>query len=157
MHRMNTADTPKTIPQAAKAPPLPADDPRLTPEAIAHRRANGIAERDQYGRLLPGSQLPNKGRKGGPMVTTLARQYTESAVTLLGNIVEDAKAPPAARVAAAQALLDRGWGKAPIQINLDVRAKFDDFLRDVGVAAVYDHEHPDAEANQGEEGALQPD
>ena len=33
---------------------------------------------------------------------------------------------------------DRGWGKAPIQIDLNVRAKFDDFLRDVGVLA--DHQ-----------------
>jgi hypothetical protein len=54
--------------------PAPATaDPRLTPEAIAHRRAAGLVERDEHGRLLPGSQLPGKGRKGGPMVTTLAR------------------------------------------------------------------------------------
>jgi hypothetical protein len=143
---MELSDTPRPPSVAATAPSLPADDPRLTPEAIAHRRANGIAERDQHGRLLPGSQLPNKGRKGGPMVTTLARQYTESAVKLLGAMVEDAKAPPAARVAAAQALLDRGWGKAPIQINLDVKARFDDFLRDVGIAATYEHEQEGGEA-----------
>jgi hypothetical protein len=118
----------------------------MTPEAIAHRRANGLVERDEFGRLLPGSQLPGKGRKGGPMVTTLARQHTESAIKLLGAMVEDEKAPPAARVAAAQALLDRGWGKAPIQVDLNVKARFDDFLRDVGVAAVYEHEHPDGEA-----------
>jgi hypothetical protein len=131
---MDTFDTPKPASIAASAPPLAADDPRLTPEAIEYRRANGIAERDQYGRLLPGSQLQGKGRKGGPMVTTLARRYTEAAVGLLGKIVEDEKAPPAARVAAAQALLDRGWGKAPLQINLDVKAKFDDFLREIGIA-----------------------
>lgn len=125
---------------------LPAHDPRLTPEAIEYRRANGLVERDEAGRLLPGSQLPNKGRKSGPMVTTLARQYTESAVKVLGAMVEDAKAPPAARVAAAQALLDRGWGKAPIQVDLNVRARFDDFLRDVGIAATYEHDHPDGEA-----------
>jgi L-alanine-DL-glutamate epimerase-like enolase superfamily enzyme len=44
------------------------------------------------------------------------------------------KAPPAARCTAAQALLERGWGKAPIQIDTTVRAKFDDFLRDVGAS-----------------------
>jgi hypothetical protein len=126
--------------------PLVADDPRLTPEAIAHRRTNGLVERDEFGRLLPGSQLPNKGRKGGPMVTTLARQHTESAVKLLGAMVEDAKAPPAARVAAAQALLDRGWGKAPIQVDMNVKARFDDFLRDVGIAAAYEHEQEAGEA-----------
>jgi hypothetical protein len=66
---MDTFDTLKPASIAASAPPLAADDPRLTPEAIEYRRANGIAERDQYGRLLPGSQLQGKGRKGGPMVT----------------------------------------------------------------------------------------
>ena len=110
---MDTSDTTKNIPVAATAPALPAEDPRLTPEAIAHRRTNGIIERDQHGRLLPGSNLQNKGRKPGPMVTTLARQFTEEAITLLGAMLGDDKSPPAARVAAAQALLDRGWGKAP--------------------------------------------
>ncbi len=143
---MDTTEAPRPTSVAASAPPLAADDPRLTPEAIEHRRANGLVERDESGRLLPGSQLPNKGRKGGPMVTTLARQYTESAIDLLGKMVEDEKAPPAARVAAAQALLDRGWGKAPIQVDLNVKARFDDFLRDVGLAATYEHEHPDSEA-----------
>lgn len=133
-------DSSDTFRPPAAASSLPADDPRLTPQAIEYRRANGLVERDEFGRLLPGSQLPGKGRKGGPMVTTLARQHTESAVKLLGAMVEDVKAPPAARVAAAQALLDRGWGKAPIQVDLSVKAKFDDFLRDVGLAAVYEHE-----------------
>jgi hypothetical protein len=137
---MDTSDTPKPTSVATSATPAASDDPRLTPEAIEYRRTHSLVERDQQGRLLPGSQLPNKGRKGGPMVTTLARQYTEQAVDLLGRIVEDEKAPPAARVAAAQALLDRGWGKAPIQVDVSVRAKFDDFLREVGVAAIYEHE-----------------
>jgi hypothetical protein len=147
---MDTSGAPKPTSVAASAPPLAADDPRLTPEAIEYRRANGLAERDEFGRLLKGSQLQGKGRKGGPMVTTLARQYTESAIDLLGKMVEDEKAPPAARVAAAQALLDRGWGKAPIQIDVSVKAKFDDFLREVGIAAIYEHEHPDGEALDGE-------
>lgn len=137
---MDASETPRNS-AAASAPPLAADDPRLSAEAIAHRRANELVERDEFGRLLPGSQLPNKGRKSGPMVTTLARRHTEDAVNLLAKIVSDEKAPPAARVTAAQALLDRGWGKAPIQIDLNVRMKFDDFLRDVGAAAVYEHEH----------------
>jgi hypothetical protein len=130
---MNTTDT---------HAPLPADDPRLTPEAIEHRRANCLVERDEHGRLLPGSQLPNRGRKGGVMVTTLARQFTEQAIQLLARAIDDEKAPMAARVTAAQALLDRGWGKAPIQVDVQMRTKFDDFLRDVGLAARGEHEHP---------------
>ncbi len=56
--------------------------------------------------------------------------------------MDDAKAPPAARATAAQALLDRGWGKAPIQIDMNVRQKFDAFLREVGLAVNYERDHP---------------
>lgn len=34
------------------------------------------------------------------------------------------KAPAAARVAAAQAILDRGWGKAPQSISADVNTNY---------------------------------
>ncbi len=56
-------------------------------------------------------------------------------------VMNDAKAPPASKVAAASALLDRGWGKAPIQIDLNVKQRFDDFLRELGQEATYDAEH----------------
>ena len=65
--------------------------------------------------------------------------------------MRDPKAPPAAKVAAAQALLDRGWGKAPVQIDLNVRARFDDFLREVGIAAQLETEQEIAEAALGDE------
>jgi hypothetical protein len=35
------------------------------------------------------------------------------ALNVLSSIARQAKCPPSARVAAAQTLLDRGWGKAP--------------------------------------------
>ena len=140
---MNTFDTPQSPPHrplnhAASAPRLTLDDPRRGAEAVGRRRSLKLAERDEFGRLLPGSVLPNAGRRPGVMVTTLARRHTDEAIALLAAVMADAKAPQAARVTAAQALLDRGWGKAPIQIDLNVRAKFDDFLRDVGVLA--DHQ-----------------
>jgi hypothetical protein len=50
-------------------------------------------------------------------IRTLARSHTETAIKMLHGIMTQAKAPPAARVAAAQALLDRGWGKAPQHIS----------------------------------------
>jgi hypothetical protein len=145
---MATTDTPTTS-AAATAAPLPANDPR-SPENILRRRTLKIAERDEKGKLLPGSVLPNAGRTPGTTITMLARQHTDRAITLLSEVMADPKAPPAAKVAAAQALLDRGWGKAPIQIDLNVRAKFDDFLREVGAAATYEHEHPDGEVVGGE-------
>ena len=117
------------------------DDPR-SPANIERRKTFKLAERDPLGRLLPGSVLERAGRPEGPTVTTLARQHTHAAVTVLREILDDLKAPPAARATAAQALLDLGWGKAPIQIDLNVRAKFDDFLREVGLAATYERDHP---------------
>jgi hypothetical protein len=117
------------------------DDPR-SPANIERRKTLKLAEREPLGRLLPGSVLERAGRPKGPTVTTLARQHTHAAVTVLREILDDLKAPPAARATAAQALLDRGWGKAPIQIDLNVRAKFDDFLREVGLAANYERDHP---------------
>lgn len=41
----------------------------------------------------------------------MARAHTESALNVLAGVMNSTDAPPAARVSAAQALLDRGWGK----------------------------------------------
>lgn len=146
---MDTTYTPKTSAVADTEQHLPPEHPNSA-ENIARRRALRIAERGPDGKLLKGSVLPNAGRIPGTTITMLARQHTDRAITLLSEVMADPKAPPAAKVAAAQALLDRGWGKAPIQIDLNVHAKFDDFLRDVGAAAIYEHEHPDGEATGGD-------
>jgi hypothetical protein len=133
---MNTAPTPSA------AAVLAEDDPRSQAN-IERRKTLKLAERDAQGRLLPGSVLERAGRPEGHSVTYLARQHTQAAMAVLREIVDDTKAPPAARATAAQALLDRGWGKAPIQIDLNARTNFADFLRDMGVAARYEHDHPD--------------
>ena len=44
-------------------------------------------------------------------IKSLARGHTESAVNVLAGIMNQSDAPPAARVSAASAILDRGWGK----------------------------------------------
>jgi hypothetical protein len=44
-------------------------------------------------------------------IKSLARKHTETALNVLAGIMNEPKAPHAARVSAAQALLDRGWGK----------------------------------------------
>ena len=62
-----------------------------------------------------------KGQSGNPggrpkalrQVEELARLHTVEAVKTLAAIHSDTKTPPAARVAAANALLDRGWGEGP--------------------------------------------
>lgn len=44
-------------------------------------------------------------------IRSLARAHTGKAVRVLASIMSSADAPPAARVSAASAILDRGWGK----------------------------------------------
>jgi|KBSSwiStaDraftv2_1062776.scaffolds.fasta_scaffold2917836_1 hypothetical protein len=44
-------------------------------------------------------------------IRSLARGHTESAINCLAGIMNKDSAPEAARISAAVALLDRGWGK----------------------------------------------
>ena len=57
-------------------------------------------------------------------VQELARERSPEAINILANVMRDEKAPPAARVAAANALLDRGYGK-PTQPISQTLAKVD--------------------------------
>lgn len=50
-------------------------------------------------------------------IRSLARSHTDTAINTLKGIMQQKTAPAAARVAAATALLDRGWGKAPQAIT----------------------------------------
>lgn len=52
-------------------------------------------------------------------IRSLARAHTASAIKTLAGIMNEKKAPAAARVSAAQALLDRGWGKSPQPLDGD--------------------------------------
>ena len=56
-------------------------------------------------------------------IRTLARSYTKAAINTLVGIMRQPKAPPAARVQAAVALLDRGWGKAAqlVAVNGEIK------------------------------------
>lgn len=65
-------------------------------------------------------------------VRELARQYTTEAIATLASVMADGSGP--AKVAAANAMLDRGWGKAeqPItgvedgaEIGLNLRVTFE--------------------------------
>ena len=56
-------------------------------------------------------------------IRTLARSYTKAAINTLVGIMRQPKAPPAARVMAANALLDRGWGKAAQLVAVDGEIK----------------------------------
>ncbi len=60
-----------------------------------------------------------KGKSGNPggrpkevaEVRELAKAYTPEAINTLAEIMRNKKTPPAARVSAANALLDRGYGR----------------------------------------------
>ncbi len=55
--------------------------------------------------------MPRKA-KGITDLKALARTHTEKAVNVLADVMNQPKATPATRVAAAESLLSRGWGKA---------------------------------------------
>lgn len=49
-----------------------------------------------------------------------AKQWTEEAVDVTVSIMRDVSAPPSSRLAAAQAIIDRGWGKAVQAVDATV-------------------------------------
>jgi hypothetical protein len=71
-----------------------------------------------------------KGKSGNPGrrpkiiadVREFARAHTATAMNTLVEIAENKKAPPAARVAAANSLLDRGYGKPEAKIEANFTA-----------------------------------
>lgn len=57
-------------------------------------------------------------------IRSLARQHTEKALNTLAGIMNEPSAPHAARVSAANSLLDRGWGKAEQRIESDTTIRY---------------------------------
>ena len=66
----------------------------------------------------------------------LARQKSPEAIETLSNIMRDEKAAPAARVASANALLDRGYGKPTQPISQTVAKVDPSSLSDEELAAI---------------------
>lgn len=54
-------------------------------------------------------------------IRSLARAHTATAINTLAGIMEQKEAPAAARVSAAIALMDRGWGKPSQTVDMTVR------------------------------------
>lgn len=77
-----------------------------------------MVQRNEKGHFLPGVSGNPTGRpKVVGYVRDLARHKTEEAIATLVDIMQDVDASPAARVAAARELLDRGWGKPALPIG----------------------------------------
>jgi hypothetical protein len=78
--------------------------------ATSEHDATGV-KRDALGRIVAGSKLNPSGRPALLReVRDLARVHTAEAIETLAAIMRDSE-KDLARVAAANALLDRGWGK----------------------------------------------
>jgi hypothetical protein len=94
---------------------------------------------------MPGKGRPfQKGTSGNPGgrpkvigdVQELARERSPAAINTLAAIMDDTNAPPAARVAAANSLLDRGYGK-PTQPIAQTLTKIDpSTMSDAELAAI---------------------
>src|SRR5678816_1784552 len=79
----------------------------------------------QQGNCMTIGKPFKKGQSGNPggrpkvvaEVKELARTHTGAAIETLVSIMSNPKAAPAARVSAANSLLDRGYGKPPQHIT----------------------------------------
>ena len=79
--------------------------------------------RDGHGRFAKGVSGNPGGRPAQiSEVRELARRYTKEAVATLVDIMQNPKAPPAAKVRAAEVLLDRGWGRPQQQLEIQEAA-----------------------------------
>ena len=85
-------------------------------------------------------QKGQSGNPGGrpkidPVLTDTARAHTKDAIETLVSVMNDQKNTPSSRVSAANALLDRGHGKAQAHIDVSV----DDDLRERSEEEIDNH------------------
>lgn len=74
----------------------------------------GIKKKTNRGRWKPGESGNPSGRpKIDPDLVAACRALTLNAVEVLKAVMTDDHATPSSRVSAAEAILDRAWGKAP--------------------------------------------
>jgi hypothetical protein len=99
----------------------------------------------QAARMPEGRRL-ELGRSGNPYArpkpdldaASLAREHTVAAIATLATIMQDTVVPASARVSAATALLDRGYGRAPQSLDVSQRLtlseEFEVFVRELQIA-----------------------
>ncbi|MCF1707559.1 hypothetical protein L0V05_01890 [Tabrizicola sp. J26] len=87
---------------------------------LKNNTANQISVASRGGRR-PGAGRPKgKESEAKKEIAELARNFAEDALKVLVDVAKDANAPAAARVSAANAIIDRGYGKAPATLEPSV-------------------------------------
>jgi hypothetical protein len=89
--------------------------------ASAHLCANAAAPPDLRELEAPGD-FQSAMAKAVTEIRSLARSHTRTALNVLVAVMRNTKATPPARVAAANAILDRGWGKPTQSLGNDENA-----------------------------------
>jgi hypothetical protein len=81
-------------------------------------KKRGTTQRDASGHWLKGT-CPNPGGRPKAVreVAALAREYSEAAINTLADIMLDVNAHTPSRVRAAEILLERGCGRAPLSTD----------------------------------------
>jgi hypothetical protein len=113
--------------------------------------------RDQVagGRFQPGiSGNPGGRPKEVGHVRELAREHTEEAIGTLAAIMQDGKEPAAARVRAAECLLDRGWRRADMTANVKLPRNVRDLSTEELLAIIGSSADADEETGEGEHESL---
>ena len=91
--------------------------------------------RDAYGRWLRGTPSPNPSGcipRDGREVLELAREGSPAAIRRLIAIVNDEEAPYGAQIAAANAVLDRAFGRPKQEVTLENQGRtLEDMLKEL--------------------------
>lgn len=102
---------------------------KQTPDPVPQQAA--IAEVDKLLPLVPSPLAVHEHKRTTipHSMQQLARDFSETAFATILEIMEDRDAEPSTRLEAAKVVLDRGWGKATVNINqqtINVQATLQD-------------------------------
>jgi hypothetical protein len=121
--------------ERAKAEKRITTRPRALVQITENTKEQQMAIR---GRPFPKGISGNPGGRPRVLgdVQELARERSPEAINTLAAIMDDKKAPPAARVAAANSLLDRGYGKPTQPISQTLTRIDPSTMSDAELAAI---------------------